>query len=235
MIQQQIFDSLNLTCSIGVSYCKFLAKIASDLKKPNGITVIKPHQAIKFIEQLPVKKFFGVGKVTAEKMNKLDIHTGLDLKSKDRHFLITHFGKSGKYYYDIVRGIDNRPVVSHRERKSLAVERTLEENLSAKADIVQTCEVIIDKLVARLDKHKSYGRTLTLKIKRADFSIINRSKSLKAPYDNKEIIHAETIKLIDQNFDTFGEIRLIGLSISNFTSAEDDIEDTQLSIDFDHS
>ena len=232
MIQQQIFDSLNLTCSIGVSYCKFLAKIASDLKKPNGITVIKPHQAIKFIEQLPVKKFFGVGKVTAEKMNKLDIHTGLDLKSKDRHFLITHFGKSGKHYYDIVRGIDNRPVVSHRERKSLAVERTLEENLSAKADIVQTCEVIIDKLVARLDKHKSYGRTLTLKIKRADFSIINRSKSLKALYDNKDIIHAETIKLIDQNFDTFGEIRLIGLSISNFNNSEDEPDQSQMEIDF---
>ena len=108
----------------------------------------------------------------------------------------------------------------------------MEENLSAKADIVQTCQVIIDKLVARLDKHKSYGRTLTLKIKRADFSIINRSKSLKAPYDNKDIIYAETIKLIDQNFDTFGEIRLIGLSISNFNNSEDEPDQSQMEIDF---
>lgn len=231
MIQKEIFESLNLTCSIGVSYCKFLAKIASDLKKPNGITVIKPHQAINFIEQLPVKRFFGVGKVTAEKMNKLGINTGMDLKSKERHFLITHFGKSGSYFYDIVRGVDNRPVISHRERKSLAVERTLEENLSDKTDIIQTCELIIAKLVARLDKHQSYGRTLTLKIKRADFTIINRSKSIKSLYDHESIIRAETLKLIEHNFDTFGEVRLIGLSISNFTSAEDLIADSQLSLD----
>ena len=234
MIQKEIFESLNLTCSIGVSYCKFLAKIASDLKKPNGITVIKPHQAIKFIEQLPVKKFFGVGKVTAEKMNKIGINTGLDLKSKDRHFLITHFGKSGSYFYDIARGIDHRPVISHRERKSLAVERTLEENLSDKTDIIQTCELIIDKLVARLDKHQSYGRTLTLKIKRADFTIINRSKSIKSSYDTRDMIQSETMKLIEEHFDTFGEIRLIGLSISNFVSQEDLIEDAQLKLDFEH-
>ena len=232
MIQKEILESLNLTCSIGVSYCKFLAKIASDLKKPYGITVIKPHQAIKFIEQLPVKKFYGVGKVTAEKMNKLGIQTGLDLKDKDQHFLITHFGKSGQYFYDIVRGIDNRPVVSFRERKSLAVERTLEENLSAKDDIIQTCDVIIDKLVARLDKHKSYGRTLTLKIKRADFTIINRSKSIKTRYDSEHIIRGETLKLIEDNFDTFGEVRLIGLSISNFTSSDKPNSDPQLRIDF---
>jgi DNA polymerase-4 len=167
-------------------------------------------------------------------MNKLGIHTGLDLKDKDQHFLITHFGKSGQYFYDIVRGIDNRPVVSHRERKSLAVERTLEENLSAKEDIIQTCDVIIDKLVARLDKHKSYGRTLTLKIKRADFTIINRSKSLKTSYDSLDLIQAETMKLVEEHFDIFGEVRLIGLSISNFNSTEELDSDPQLRIDFEH-
>lgn len=215
-IKEDIFSETQLTCSAGISYCKFLAKIASDIKKPNGLFVIKPHQAERFLESLPIRKFHGVGKVTAEKMEKLGIRTGADLKKMSKTELTNHFGKVGSFYYDIVRGIDERPVNPTRERKSLAVERTLSEDLAGFEEISEVLEDIIDKFYERLVKADSFGRTITLKLKTHDFKIITRSRSMNSRITNKEEISDLAFELLKENMDAFSKIRLIGLSASNF-------------------
>lgn len=214
-IQKDIFDRTQLTCSVGVSYCKFIAKIASDLNKPNGISIIKPHQAISFIEQLPIEKFFGIGKVTAEKMHQLGIRNGGDLKLKEKLFLIQNFGKSGGFFYDIVRGIDDRPVKSERKRKSLAVERTLEQIVADHDQLSTQLDKIIDKMYERIHRAKFFGKTLTLKIKNADFQILTRSQSIAGVFAEKQLIAKVAKELFEQNFAQFGKVRLIGLTVSN--------------------
>jgi len=145
-IRQQVFETTQLTCSAGVSYCKFLAKVASDMNKPNGITVIKPHQAEKFLEQLPIEKFFGIGKVTAKKMQDKGIFTGADLKALSEIEMAQQFGKMGRYYYRIVRGIDDRPVNNERIRKSIGIERTLTNNVS---DIEEIQSILKELIVCK--------------------------------------------------------------------------------------
>ncbi len=222
-IQRSIKEELELTCSAGVSYCKFISKIASDIKKPYGITVIKPHQAEAFLAQLPIEKFYGVGKVTAEKMHKLGIHTGAELREKDRAFLIHHFGKSGSFYFDIVRGIDDRPVRTERKRKSLGVERTLMENVSSYEDMLAALLQVLPKLHERLTKAKYNGRTLTLKVKTADFQIYSRSKSISSgSYTSPDVIEKAAMGLLREHFESFGAIRLIGLTVSNEIEPEQD-------------
>ena len=214
-IMAQVFQETQLTCSAGVSYCKFLAKIASDMKKPNGLTVIKPHQAEQFLEQLPVQKIQGVGKVTAAKMISLGIKTGGDLKKFSQLELAQRFGKAGRYYYHIVRGIDNRPIKVNRIRKSLAVERTFRDDLSSYEDIVAVLEPIILKFYERLRAANNFGRTITLKLKTSDFQIMTRS--ISKDYFVVELDDIRTIAhdLLKENMDSFEKIRLIGLTASN--------------------
>lgn len=227
----EIYKETDLTASAGVSYCKFLAKVASDIDKPNGITVIKPHQAITFLETLPVKKFFGVGKVTSAKMEKMGILTGKDLKERSKIELLRKFGKSGAFYHDIVRGIDNRPVRPNRVRKSLAVERTLEENLSDLEEIKAFSLDLSEKLFTRMTKSSYYGKTMTLKLKNSDFIIKTRSFSTKHAITTVEEIKAIALKLIDQNQDLCENIRLIGLTNSN--ALEDELPQSgQLKLPF---
>ena len=215
-IKHEIKDRTGLTASAGVSYCKFIAKIASDMDKPDGLTVIKPHQAVAFLDKLKIDKFFGVGKVTAKKMNDLGIYTGSDLKKWSRGNLIKHFGKTGRFYFDIVRGIDERPVQPHRVRKSFAVERTTEEDMTSLIVLESKLDEIIVKLVERLGRAKKYGRTITLKLKTADFKIITRSKSEAQPVDQEDQIRKIALDLLRSNYTEGTAIRLIGLTSSNF-------------------
>jgi len=228
-IKADIVRETQLTASAGVSYCKFIAKIASDIQKPDGITVIKPKQAIIFLETLPIEKFFGVGKVTAKKMKDFGIHTGKDLKSWSKLDLAQHFGKTGQFYYDIVRGIDDRPVKSERIRKSLGVERTFEEHLSSLGELEDMMNKVMDMFMARLEKNKSFGRTITLKMKTADFQIMTRSCSKDSPMRERSQIEAVALQLLRDNFKDGMSIRLMGLTSSNFL---DELDNGQMTMQF---
>ena len=233
-IMAQIFETTELTCSAGVSYCKFIAKIASDIKKPNGLTVIKPHQAIQFLEGLPVKKFYGVGKVTATKMNHSGIYTGADIKKLSKIELARRFGKVGQFYYNIVRGIDNRPVNTNRVRKSLAIERTFREDLSTFDEILEILEPIVIKFYDRLKKADGFGRTITLKLKTSNFEIITRSVSKNYYITDIDEIRDIAHALLEDNIDNFEKIRLIGLTSSNLkNSGKSKSIGYQLKFDFD--
>ena len=229
-IKKRIKEETSLTASAGVSYCKFLAKIASDEKKPDGLFVITPDQAEAFIEQLEVRKFFGIGKVTAEKLNKQGIYFGSDLKKFDQHELIRQFGKSGIYYYNIVRGIDNRAVVPSRERKSLGAERTFVQDYFLLSDLKNQMGNIEDEIWQRIERSQSFGKTLTLKIKFADFEQITRSKTLSSSIQSKSVLKETATKLLKAEEPFVKGIRLLGLTVSNFTQAEKG--PVQLTIDF---
>jgi len=232
-IRAEIFEQTQLTCSAGISYCKFLAKIASDYKKPNGQTAIKPHKAEAFIEQLPIKKFYGIGKVTAQKMETMGIQTGYHLKQLSEVEMVKNFGKMGRFYYNIVRGIDDRPVNIDRVRKSIGVERTLAENLTELSEIMEQLKILLGKFYERLQKANNYGRTLTLKLKTTDFKIITRSVSKN--YYIKEVAEIEqlALQLLHQNAGDFEAIRLVGITASNLQKEAIEGENTkQLKLDF---
>lgn len=215
-IRESIRTELQLTASAGVSVNKFIAKTASDMNKPDGLTFVGPESVMLFMEQLPVEKFYGVGKVTAEKMKKMGLHTGADLKKLSEDELVQHFGKTGRFYYRIVRGIDDRKVEPHRETKSLAAEDTFREDLSAIEDLDAELEKIAAIVSNRLDKHQLKGRTVTLKIKYSDFRIITRNYSYQRPVSDYDVI-CETAKILLRGTDLTGrKIRLMGISISNF-------------------
>ncbi len=221
-IREKIKEVTGLTASAGVSFNKFLAKIASDYKKPDGLFVIKPEQADRFLEELDVDKFYGVGKVTAVKMHSLGIYKGADLKKKTKEELTKLFGKSGAYYYDIVNGNDHRPVVPHRERKSLGTEETFEKDLTKKFEIITELYHIEHHLFEMIVKYNSLGKTLTLKIKYADFVQQTRSKTLPVNIDNFKLLHATAKELLN-NIDYKNpnlKIRLLGLSVSNFNKED---------------
>lgn len=231
-IKNDILAETGLTASAGVSYSKFIAKIASDIDKPNGLTVIKPHQAIGFIENLKIEKFYGVGKVTAAKMKALGIHTGKDLKDWTEIDLVKKFGKGGRFFYNIVRGKDNRPVKTNRERKSLAVERTSVEDMTSLEEIEKMLIDIVEKLKTRLDKSDTYGRTLTLKLKTAKFEIITRSRSVDQIIRKQEIIIGIALELLRKNYIEGTPIRLVGLTSSNFKEKSIPVKSkNQLSLD----
>ena len=227
-IKKRILEKTGLTASAGISNNKFLAKIASDYDKPDGLFVIKPEEAEAFIEKLPVDKFFGVGKVTSRKMHKMGIVTGLDLKKYSRNDLIVYFGKVGSYYYDIVRGIDLREVDPERDRKSVGAERTFETDLVTLNEIYTELYKIGQILEERLRKINFKGRTLTLKVKFEDFEQITRSKSFNQAL-TMELINQTAIELASQIDYANKGTRLLGLSVSN---SSEDKPDHQLSIDF---
>lgn len=179
-IRQRVFQETGLTCSAGISYNKFLAKIGSDVNKPNGFKTITPKEANDFLEALEIRKFYGIGKVTTEKMYQLGIFTGKDLKAKTQEYLEEHFGKSGTYYYQLVRGIHLSEVKPNRESKSVGAERTFDTNIASEVFLEQKLESIAKELSKRLEKKKLSGKTITLKIKYSDFKLQTRSKSL--PY-----------------------------------------------------
>ena len=216
-IRQRIFDEVGLTASAGISINKFVAKIASDYNKPNGQKTVNPEEVLEFLEQLDIRKFYGIGKVTAEKMYQKGIFTGKDLKRKTLEYLDEHFGKSGRYYYFIVRGIHNSEVKPHRIRKSLAAERTFYDNLTSEVFMLEKLEHIAEEVAKRLNKSKVAGKTITLKIKYSDFTLQTRSKTLPYYVSDKDIILDTAKNLLYQ--DTLKEsVRLLGISISNLNT-----------------
>ncbi len=177
-IRERIFSETQLTASAGISYCKFLAKVASDVNKPNGFFVITPENAQDFLKQLDIVKFFGIGRKTAERLSKQGIHYGKDLLKMRKEDLTLQFGKSGAYYFDIVRGIDNREVQPLRKRKSIGAERTFNKDIRSFNAILDKLDLVLDDFCNRVEKYKVTGRTVTLKLKFEDFSQITRSKTL---------------------------------------------------------
>jgi DNA polymerase-4 len=229
-IRAKIKSETGLNASAGISYNKFLAKVASDLNKPNGQAVITPERAQGFLEKLPIEKFYGVGKVTAEKMKKFGIHNGWDLKQYSLNFLTQRFGKSGAHYYDIVRGIHLSEVHPHRDRKSLSVETTFERDLFDQEELAAAMGRLLEELFRRLSKNDIKGRTLTLKLKYSDFTLQTRSKSLEQYLSKEEIVEMAK-ELLDQEALKM-PIRLMGLGISNFDKSKAAEYGKQLWIEF---
>jgi DNA polymerase IV len=215
-IKAKIFKQTMLTASAGVSYNKFLAKVASDYKKPDGLFVIPPEDALGFIEKLPVEKFFGIGKVSAQRLHDLGIHTGLDLKQMDKQKLVSWFGKAGSYYYNIVRGIDNRDVIPERESKSVGAEKTFETDIDDREELTFRFTKIVEKAFNRIEREKVSGKTLTLKIKFFDFEVISRSKTFDFFIDSKDVILHEALKLLEKELPPSKPVRLLGITMSNF-------------------
>jgi len=216
-IRNRIFNEVGLTASAGISINKFVAKIASDYNKPNGQKTVTPDEVIPFLEVLPIRKFYGVGKVTTEKMYQLGIFTGLELKSKSLEFLEKHFGKSGSYYYYVVRGIHNSEVKSSRIAKSVAAEHTFETNLSSEIFMLEQLELIANSLERRLKKHNVSGKTVTLKIKYSDFTQQTRSKTLPYFISDKGLI-LETVKELLYQERMKDSVRLLGISMSSLNT-----------------
>ena len=216
LIRKAIKEELNLTASAGVSVSKFVAKIASDMNKPDGLTFIGPSKVKSFMEKLPVAKFYGVGKVTAEKMAAMGLHTGADLKKLTEAELVKHFGKTGRFFYKIVRGEDNREVQPHRETKSVGAEDTFPFDLTTVEEMIIEIEKIAEIVQDRLKRHHLKGRTITLKIKYHDFRLATRSQSLHTGTNNLDEI-MEVAKKLLTGIDPEGKkIRLLGISLSNF-------------------
>lgn len=231
-IRKKVYESTSLTCSAGISINKFLAKTASDINKPNGFKLIKPDEAVSFIETLKVKDFFGVGKVTAEKMKRMGIHTGLDLKNKSQGFLTKNFGKSGAYYFNICRAIDNREVNPNRIRKSVSIENTYDNDLIDIQDIFTELDVLSKALEKRLSINKIKGKTVNIKIKYADFEQVTRSKTSQSWLsETKEYEPLWKEIMIDTRL-TEKPIRLLGLGLSNLNTEEKDEQDLQLTLEF---
>ncbi len=214
-IKQEIKEELNLTASAGVSYNKFLAKIASDFQKPDGLTVVHPLKALDFIAKLDIEKFWGVGSVTAKKMHSLGIHNGAILREYSLNHLVHEFGKSGYMFYNFARGIDDRLVESYRERKSVGCEHTFMEDINNHIGITVELYNVVLELCQRLQKSQFEGNTLTLKIKFFDFNQITRSYTSKNILNKKEEILPIAKSLLQEIDYQNNPIRLIGLSISN--------------------
>ena len=215
-IKQRIVETTQLTASAGVSYCKFLAKIASDYRKPDGLCVIHPDKALAFIDQLDVTRIWGVGRKTAEKMHRIGIFTGRDLRQQSLQHLMQEFGKMGGVFYNFARGIDERPVVAEWERKSCSCERTYETDLYESAQVTIELYHTVLELTERLKKTAFEGRTLTLKVKYADFRQITRSITAGHVLRTKdEILPLAKQLMREVNFGPGQPIRLLGLGVSN--------------------
>lgn len=231
-IRRRIFENTQLTASAGVSVNKFIAKVASDINKPNGMKVILPHEIHQFLEELPIHKFHGIGKVTAEKMRRYGIHTGQDLKKWSEIDLVQRFGKSGRFYYNIVRGNDNRKVNPNRIRKSIGTERTYSEDLTDIKEMEAKVKYLAERLFEYVDKRKKSGRTLTLKIKYANFEQATRSRTVNYDLLTFGQIFGLGKQLLYENMEEDIRVRLLGLTISNLSSDDDDEIIRQLKIPF---
>ncbi|MBK8882383.1 MAG: DNA polymerase IV [Bacteroidales bacterium] len=225
-IRSDIKQQIGLTASAGISVNKFLAKIASEINKPDGMFIIKPGDAEKFIENLKIEKFYGIGKVTALKMHNLGIHNGADLKRWDLLSLVRNFGKAGVFFHDIARGIDDRPVEPSQERKSVGTELTYEKDLTTSFEIIAELYKLEKELMERLEHSEAAGRTITLKIKFSDFRQITRSKTVQHFIRDFDTLHREVTSLRKSIKLDNPRIRLLGVSVTNLDS--DDCEDRQL-------
>ena len=230
-IRQRIFDELGLCASAGISINKFIAKVASDINKPNGQKTIHPDEVIQFLEKLAVNKFYGVGKVTAAKMYNLGIFVGNDLKKKPLEELINLFGKSGAHYYNIVRGIHNSAVKPNRIRKSIAAERTFNENISSEIFMLEKLDKIADELEKRMKKSNTKGKTITLKIKYSDFTQQTRSKTKTNFMQTKKEFFPVVKELLFQD-KLVNSVRLLGLSFANLNTINKEPVWVQLKFEF---
>ncbi|MCH2190764.1 MAG: DNA polymerase IV [Gammaproteobacteria bacterium] len=220
-IKQGIKDKTKLVASAGVSYNKFLAKIASDMDKPDGMFVIRPDQAEQFIAELDIRKFYGVGKVTEQKMHRLGIFKGADLKTKSLDELKTLFGKSGQYYFNVARGVDNRPVKSSRRRKSIGAEATFETNVVDKNVIWERLLQLLGRVEATMKKKSLKAHTVTIKVKYSDFTLITRSQTVIELLADKDQLTSLLPMLLKKTDVGIRPIRLIGVSVSKLVSVEE--------------
>ncbi len=216
-IRSRVFHEVGLTCSAGVSYNKFLAKVASDINKPDGLTVISPEQAKAFIASLPIGKFYGVGKVTEEKMHALGIRRGLDLLRFRKNELVRFFGKAGTFFYDIARGIDERPVQVRKGRKSIGTETTLQTDLSDLEQITEVIKNLAFRVERALQNKKCSGTTITLKVRYHDFTTVTRSITLPAPLHTFDEIMQNIPQLLRATDAGKIKIRLLGITVSNLS------------------
>ena len=233
-IKQKIKERTNLTASAGVSYNKFLAKIASDYNKPDGIFVITPKMANAFIETLPIKKIHGIGKVTADRMANMNIHNGLDLKQLSLEKMMREFGKSGMYYYNIARGEDHRAVNPDRVRKSVGSENTFSIDLISIFEMQKHISPQTDEVWEWCENHFIFGRTITVKMKFDDFTVVSRSKTSNYPITNPKNYKKIVSELLDECYQTNRKVRLLGVSVSNLTDFKS-TEGRQLELDFDQT
>ena len=230
-IRDRIYSELDLRASAGISINKFIAKVASDINKPNGQKTINPEEVLLFLEELSINKFYGVGKVTAAKMNNLGIFNGLDLKNKPLEELTKLFGKSGTYYYNIVRGIHHSTVKPNRIRKSIAAERTFSENISSEVFMLERLHKIAEELERRMIASETKGKTITLKIKYSDFTQQTRSKTVQNFIQKKdEIMQIVKELLYQEKFKN--SVRLLGISFSNLDTAKKEPVWVQLMFEF---
>jgi DNA polymerase-4 len=218
-IRARIYEETGLRASAGISINKFIAKVASDINKPNGQKTIHPEEVLQFLATLPVNKFYGVGKVTAAKMYNLGIFKGSDLKKKSAEELVKSFGKSGTHYYNIVRGIHNSAVKPNRVRKSIAAERTFNKNLSSEIFMIERLDKIADELEKRMKKTDTSGKTITLKIKYSDFTQQTRSKTKANFMQTKKEFFPVVKELLYQD-KLVNSVRLLGLSFGNLNTEE---------------
>jgi len=227
-IRKRIFDELGLTASAGISINKFIAKVASDYNKPNGQKTVNPEEVIPFLEALEIRKFYGVGKVTADKMYKLGIFTGKDLKAKSLEYLTATFGKTGSYYYNVVRGVHTSEVKPHRVPKSVGAERTFNENLSSEIFMLERLQHIATELERRLKKGNIAGKTITLKIKYSDFTLQTRSKTLPYFISDGLLIQSSAKELLYQE-ELQNSVRLLGISLTNLNTSQKNSKEENMS------
>jgi DNA polymerase-4 len=220
-IRRRIFQETGgLTASAGVSFNKFLAKVASDVNKPNGITVITPDQAPAFIDGLPIRKFFGVGNVTEARMLNLGIQTGADLKRISHEKLVHYFGKAGSYYYHAAHGREDRPVRPNRERKSYGKENTLDSDIDDTVQMTDLLEDLARRVLEGLRREGRQGLTLTVKVKYDDFKSVTRSTTFPEPIDDIDVVMATIKKLLEKTEAGHKKVRLLGVSVSNFVGGQ---------------
>ncbi|NND70945.1 MAG: DNA polymerase IV [Rhodothermales bacterium] len=232
-IKAQILQETGLTSSAGVSFNKFLAKVASGMNKPDGLTVVRPDQVEQFIDRLPIEKFFGVGKVTARKFRNMGIRNGADLKQRDKMDLERSFGKAGRYYYHICRGEDNRPVRTSRRRKSIGAERTFFDDISTDQEFSTRLREVCERVSTRMGKLKATGRTVTVKIKYSDFKVNTRSLTVPSEVHDYESLYSVGDQLLHTPALPERPVRLLGISISNLSFPDDTDPEEQLNLHFD--
>jgi DNA polymerase-4 len=220
-IRAKIKEVTGLNASAGISYNKFLAKLASDYRKPNGQYVITPEMGVPFVEALPVSKFHGIGPATGARMNALGLYTGLDMRNQSLEFMQANFGKAGAYYYWISRGVDNREVRANRIRKSVGAENTFATDLTELEAMTAELQPLIDKVWRHCEDKGARGRTVTLKVKFNDFEIITRSRSLPVPISSRNDLKRLSIALLQNEMPLPRPVRLLGVSLSSLQGDEE--------------
>ncbi len=229
-LKSDIKHMTGLIASAGVSYNKFLAKVASDMDKPDGLYVIKPEQGEEFVSQLPIRKFFGIGRATETKMHSLGIYTGTDLKTWSREALLARFGKVGNFYYSIARGIDKREVNSQRVRKSISAETTFTEDLSDVTEMLNQIKHLAEKVGNTLaDKHL-WAKTLIIKVKFDDFSQVTRSKTLECPFQSPALLEDDIKTLLESTEAGVRKVRLLGAGVSGLLHEDCMESSTQIAL-----